>query len=388
MKHRLQNIIKTIYFIQKSKSSEITEALIPYLRRLTRLMALPYCFLYQIDWHECNKAKIFVFKDLLYIFFVLKYYPDNYGRCRLWEKKKTEWKYYYGSIYDPYQRKALGKLIQRKEYEIIFENKYICYELCKAASIPLPVSYGIIEPFKDYHKKIKLIFDGRFGKSIIIKPLDGSGGEGIAVINSCNEHIIVNMNNKEIPLREFRVKKTSLVQEYIEQLPEIANFSSSTNTIRIVTLLTKKEDVIIIGAIMRFGVKNSYIDNTSKGGISVGINTNNGRLMKRAYSLKGKIYEKHPDSKIPFKGFRVPFWKDSVSLAYSIQKYFFYYKLICCDFALSSEGPILIEINAKHDNVGLEQKCGPILLNHRILTEFGNYGLLINEKTKKLRECV
>ena len=54
-----------------------------------------------VNWDECDRNKILVCYDHLYIFFALKYFPDNYTSCRLWEKPRSEWKYYYGRGYDP-----------------------------------------------------------------------------------------------------------------------------------------------------------------------------------------------------------------------------------------------------------------------------------------------
>jgi len=377
-------MIKRMYLLHKTIHNKVMSDINPYLRRLVRLLALPYCYLFLIDWHECTRSKLSVLKDLLYIFFVLKYYPDNYGRCRLWEKDRSQWKYYYGSIYDPYQRKALSRMIQRKEYVIVFEDKYICNELCKAASIPLPISYGIVEPNTDYESKLTSILRAVSPRSIIIKPLLGSGGDGIAIVRDMSGHIVVNIDNEEVSLRNFKLNEPSFVQEYIDQVPEVSQFSSSTNTVRIVTLLTSNGDVIILGSMMRFGVNNSLIDNTSRGGIAVGINSSNGTLMNEAYNIRGNIFEKHPDSGLPFHGFRLPYWKETVQLAERIQRYFFFYKMLCCDFGLSPHGPLVIELNARHDNVGLEQKVGPLLLNPRTLYEFRTYGLLVNQPTNNI----
>ena len=92
----------------------------PLIRRVIRFLALPYCFFKMIDWKECQISKYQVLRDLLYIFFRLKYFPDNYSLCRLWEKERTQWAYYYGSIYDAYQRSQLRCSVGKKKYEELF----------------------------------------------------------------------------------------------------------------------------------------------------------------------------------------------------------------------------------------------------------------------------
>ena len=118
----------------------------PYIRRIIRFCLLPYCYFKLVPWHECTRSRINVLKDLLYIFFVLKYYPDNYGPCRLWEKDKSEWSFYYGSSYDPYQRQKLRKFVQRYDYRILYEDKELWQQFAKGLHIALPPYFGVIDP--------------------------------------------------------------------------------------------------------------------------------------------------------------------------------------------------------------------------------------------------
>jgi len=145
MRYR-NNRIEDIYIIIKNRILLSFKKLIPYMRRIERFIALPYCYLKLVNWSECGATRLQVVKDLLYIFFVLKYFPDNYSLCRLWEKDRKTWTQYYGSIYEPYQRSRLRKEVQKEEYRVIFEDKNICYQLCKVAGLPLPMQYSFIEP--------------------------------------------------------------------------------------------------------------------------------------------------------------------------------------------------------------------------------------------------
>jgi len=358
---------------------------IPYLRRLLRFLALPYCYFKLINWEECSVSRLQVIKDLLYIFFILKYYPDNYSLCRLWEKDRSEWAFYYGSIYDPYQRGRLRKQVQRKEYEIIFQNKDICYKLCQAANLPVPMQYGLVEPLGDYKKFIQSIFDNNNTKKIIIKPIAGKGGKGIFLAHKEDhsdtekQEIFIQNGSEKIPLDDFALAQTAVTQEFVIQPPSLSVISPSVNTVRLVTLYTIDNKVLIIGAMMRFGIDDAYIDNTSSGGVAVGINLKSGILMDTGYDTKSRKYSAHPTSNYIFKDHKIPYWDDVLSLVQKIQKEFSFYRLLGSDIAITAEGPVIIEINGAHDNVGLEQKCGPILLDPRVRYEFKRYNLLINK---------
>lgn len=354
----------------------------PYYRRYIRFLALPYCYFKFVNWDECPVSRYQVIKDYLYIFFALKYFPDNYSLCRLWEKDRFEWRYYYGSMYDPYQRGRLRKEVQKKEYEILFQDKYVCYQLCRAANLPLPRQYACINPEEDYKSKIRFILNSNSDKNIIIKPVMGKGGKDIVLAFKEDDKFIIRLKNNKIFLNNYIIRSRSVVQEFIIQHNKLSRISQSINTIRIVTLLTKSNDVIIIGALMRFGVKDAFIDNTSIGGVAVGINLEKGILNKIAYDFKSRKYYSHPTSGLVFENFQIPYWTAVVDLAKKTQLAFPYYKLLGHDIAITLDGPIIIEVNETYDNVGIEQSYGPILSNKEVIKEFNEYGLLINKRSK------
>ena len=372
-------VIESLYNKLVSLTKHSGEYLTPYLRRVIRFLALPYCYLYLVNWKECEASRLQVAKDLLYIFFKLKYFPDNYSLCRLWELERKYWKNYYGSIYDPYQRAKLRKEIQPKDLIVLFENKYICYKLCSAENFPLPMQFGYITP-KD---NIKDIFRNIFKKNpdikLIIKPLYGNGGDGIMLSYMKNSDIFIKSKNIVCPIEKYSIAGSYVIQEYITQNQDLNKISKSTNTCRIVTLLTKENEVKVLGGYMRFGLEDSFIDNMCQGGVGVGINIEKGVLKKIAYDLDSRRHFIHRTSKLPFEGFEIPFWNNTLMLVKKIQRAFSYFKLLGHDIAITENGPVIIEINAEPDFVALEQTYGPILADEDILKEFKKYNLLINK---------
>lgn len=359
----------------------LKEASIPYFRRFIRFLALPYCYFRLVDWRECDVGYMQVAKDLSYIFFKLKYFPDNYSVCRLWEKNRDQWKYYYGSIYEPYQRARLRKEVQKAQYKILFEDKYICYQLCRSANIPTPEVYDCIEP--EFNEKYKEIISNRLSsnqsKKLIIKPTLGSGGRNIYIVEKHQNTIIVNGLRGSIDLENFKLCQESILQECVCQHPRLDAISTSINTLRIVTLLDRQKNIIIVGAIMRFGREGSFVDNTSQGGVAAGIDLDSGSLKKFAFDSGGKKYLLHPDSDFIFHNFKIPVWSEAVELAKLTQRHFTCYKMLGLDIALTLGGPTLLEINEAHDNVGLERSYGPILASADTLAAFKEYNLLIND---------
>lgn len=375
-----------VYELLKKKSIYFKDfVIVPYLRRIIRFMALPYCYLYLINWKECRAGKLRVAYDLLYIFFILKYFPDNYSLCRLWEKKRSDWVYYYGSNYDPYQRRQLRKHVQPKAYEIVFEDKYICYQLCQAAGLRVPVQILWSDKSEKLVSDVKSYLETHPGKQLLIKPVGGSGGYGIMLAWQENGAVWIRERDKKLDITNFLFHGPFVVQEFLTQHPRMAKVaSSSVNTIRIVTLISNDDDIVFLGAEARFGVNNDFIDNISQGGIAVGVNLGSGRLMGFGYDFYSRMYDKHPTSGFRFESIEVPMWDELLDMARRAHCHFGYVKLLGQDIAIGLKEPVLIELNTIYDNVGIEQSFGPILKNPRVLEEYGKYDLLINTKQKKL----
>lgn len=357
----------------------------PVIRSILRFLALPYVFLKLVNWDECSVSKYKVVKDLLYIFFRLRYFPDNYSPCRLWEKQRALWHYYYGSSYHPYQRDRLRKEVQRYEYVSLFDDKEVCELLCKGMSVKLPDYYGVVGPEMDYKSEIIHALNANPGKKVIIKPVKGQAGRGISLAYKHEQGVKVKMGNTETDIAQFKLYGRSILQEVVRQDELVARFSSSSvNTVRVVTLLNKENRPILISASMRFGVGEAYVDNWSAGGIAVGVDRKSGTLRDIAYDKKGNQYLKHPVSNKRFEGFQVPRWTEVEAMALHVQNKCPFYKMLGLDIAITPDGPVLIEMNPDPDLIFQEQTAGPLLKDRQILLEFEKYDLLINKYQKNL----
>jgi len=354
-----------IYNGMISAAGNARERIYPYIRRLVRFIALPYVYLRMIDWSLCPIPKLRVMYDLVYIFFKYKYYPDNYFMCKLWEKDREDWPRYYGSIYDPYQRYKMQRSVLDNCNKVLFENK-------------------LIRPDDDFRSQIRHILDFE-NSTIILKPFDGQGGKGIVVAYKEGDNYLVKSNKNHIcDLDEFVLNRPVVVQEFVDQHPYMKQFSTSVNTVRVVTMLTENNDVILIGSFVRFGLNNSNVDNLSSGGIAAGVNVATGEMYESAISFNGREYLAHPSTGKEFKGCSIPHWDTVVELSQRVQRYFFYHKMLGIDICMTEEGPLIIELNAEPDMIALEMTYGPILSRREVWTQFNKYDLLINNAAKCL----
>jgi len=347
---------------------------------------LPKYYLEMITFEDCNKSRLAIAIDLLELFFSFKTFPDHYGQCRLWEIEKAEWKFYYGSNYHAYQRSKLQRKVQPTKYVTLFDDKLVCELLCRGIGVNVPHTYGIISPDEDYQEKIESWFHNSPRDALIIKPLRGCGGRDIFLAKKTNKVITIQSKVNSIPLQDYELMEEAIVQEVLEQDTRMSRFApSSVNTIRIVTMYTKKNLIIVLGAMLRCGIGASYVDNTSAGGIGVGINHHTGQLNKYAFDKKGHRYAEHPTSKMVFKDCVIPEWNRIIDVAVKIQQQFPFYRILGMDIALNKNGePVIIEVNDCPDLLGVEQKCGPLFKVEQNLLAFGEYDLFVNRHQRKL----
>lgn len=360
---------------------------IVFTRLILRLLMIPFLYIKLITNKVSKKNCFQILYDLIYLFFKMKTFPDNYGPCRLWELNRKDWALYYGSSYHPFQRARLRKLVQRYPYQILFNDKVVCTQLFQDPKIKMPKTVGMISTEDNFAAKLTRLFIDNNAAKFIIKPVLGSGGMGIVIAlkNERNEIVIKNQQ-EQISIERYVLKQNVIVQEIVEQHPQIAAVSqSSLNTIRVVTLLTKSEMVLIVSAAMRFSSNESFVDNWSAGGIAVGVNVYNGTLKKYAFDKNGLRFTKHPVSDILFEDFQIPQWEAVLNLAVKIQKASPFYRLIGMDIAIDNfDNPLLIEVNANPDLIFQEQTSGPLFQDVKVLKAFDEYNLLVCKEHKKL----
>jgi hypothetical protein len=383
-------IMPIIRFYRSAKKALFPRTRMGY-ERFKQFLLLPGLFHKVRSIKDFRRSRWGLATDFLAWFFSYKTLPVHYGLSRLWEVERSEWKYYYGSNYQIPQLAQLKKSVQPPEYRIIFNDKYVCALLCRAMGIRIPTTHGILDPAQDYRSRIADWLGSSSAGRLIIKPLFGEMGRDIVMAETSEQGIVVRSPNGHAPLSDFVLKEKALAQDVVSQDPRLAAFSpNSVNTLRIVTMSTHRDGILIVNASFRSGVAKAFVDNWSAGGVSVGVDCDRGILKKYAYDKQSNRYARHPTSGIVFEGHPVPAWNLICAAAVRIQQSFSFYRLIGLDLALDADGaPVLIEANGAPDLAGLEQKVGPLLKRESVLRAFGDDGLLFNRhQIKAYKELV
>lgn len=138
-----------------------------------------------------------------------------------------------------------------------------------------------------------------------VKPCRTGGGEGVK-----------KYNHQDIPSYNLFFDELSkgeyVVEGCIHQDEVMASIhAQSVNTVRAITFFDGKE-VIVIGAVMRCGSGDSYIDNLSAGGYSSIVDLETGRVISCASSKWELNVVRHPDTGVIFPGFQIPNWNKAI----------------------------------------------------------------------------
>ncbi len=178
------------------------------------------------------------------------------------------------------------------------------------------------------------------GRTVVIKQAWGSfGGHSVVFMEGCKADSLAKTFSE--------IKEDIIIQEPIVQHDDLARINpTSVNTVRVLSLLTKKE-VRILSCFLRCGRKGSRVDNTSSGGFACGIDPN-GFLKKYAYTRNDytNAVTAHPDSDVSFEGIQIPSWDKLIALVKKAHPQIPHFRMVSWDITIDRDGdPVLVEAN-------------------------------------------
>ena len=249
-----------------------------------------------------------------------------------------------------------SKSLHNPELTPIFKDKLLFCQLFEKSEIRTPklLSHNFKNEFYIGEELTKVtneeelldFLSNRFSEanvdSIFFRPHSDYGGHGCFKLTQKGL-------KKELPCVSEQLLKGNFVHtEIIKQHSEINKIhSASVNTMRMITLVTSSNKIKVIFAAMRFGVGKSVVDNSSSGGFYVGVNVEDGTIMKNGYYLieyGGKKVYKHPDSGFKLEGFKIPFFKEACDLIIKGVG-LLPDRFIGWDVAITPDGPTIVEAN-------------------------------------------
>jgi hypothetical protein len=175
--------------------------------------------------------------------------------------------------------------------------------------------------------------------SYLIKPLDGSMGTGIQLIQGKSL-------DEMKALLQAEYKSGFIAEELIRQNEKMAVLHpSSVNTIRITTFRID-DKIHIIQPFVRMGRGEDIVDNAAQGGIFATIDIATGIITTTSDEF-GNKYVVHPETGVPILGFVIPEWQNALALAKELSGVLPECRFIGWDFAYTDDGWVMVEGNSK-----------------------------------------
>lgn len=174
----------------------------------------------------------------------------------------------------------------------------------------------------------------------VAKPTGGMCGKGIEKINVA-EH-----GGAEAVYRMLLEKQVSFeLEELIIQHPAVsAIYPEAINTLRTVTI--HKDGVVhVICTYFRIGNNGKHVDNFNSGGMVAPVDEKTGVVKDRAIDKTKQLYEIHPYTGSPIKGFVFPDWDAVMALVTAAAKEIPQVGYVGWDVAFTPNGPCLVEGN-------------------------------------------
>jgi len=310
-----------------------------------------------------NKTRIF-FEQLWYILKtgeINKYY-HRFGFDR---KSKSDFKNYVPWLVFTNARNRRNQLPPNPTYDpynyiCMLRDKFVFEAFCKRVGIKTPSNIGMIND-GNFHvideprtiplnNIVQLEIDAFLKRNVSY-----GGGMSNNVMPLRIENGIIYLNNRLVELDDFKEFIGSdcwVLQERITNQHEaLSKFHpSSINTLRIVTVKVGST-IEVISSNLRIGKNGRHADNVSSGGVSIPVA--NGKLEEWGFIRSGlgvKI-DKHPNTKVVFENYEIPFWDKIIDTVKNAHSLFYGIHSIGWDVCLTDNGIKLIEGNDNWDTI-------------------------------------
>ena len=180
--------------------------------------------------------------------------------------------------------------------------------------------------------------------SLIVKPMDGVEGEGV------KKYCLSDASTDSLKMLYQQLSiEDVIVEEFINQHPDMVFGNTSVNTIRTMTLLGKDGKGHVVKAILRAGVGNTVVDNYCQGGSIYEVDVSTGIVCSYGKTKSGSLHIYHPQTNIVMLGYKIPHWDKVISISERAAEHIPEIRIIGWDVAITQDGVQLIEGNHNPD---------------------------------------
>lgn len=297
--------------------------------------------------------------------------------------------------------RAVRPALNARTSHALTENKWVFYRLASGYGLPVPRTLGLYdpdfgttwtgEPLRTRAQLADLLNEWR-PAGLVFKPAGGQSGRELVVLDDVDHATGAALSRGGGPTtleavigRLERANERGypgwIVQEVVAQHPQwevIAPWTS--NSVRIVTLLTVGGDVQVLDCVARFGRRGGAADNWRRGGVAVQVDLRTGTLGEGLVRTEGGAAERvsrHPDSGVAFNDQHVPDLEPALELCRRGARLFPGVRSLGWDVLPTPDGPVLLEANSDWGLAIVQAHTGGLLGRQPLREELARQGIAL-----------
>ncbi|MGH8850566.1 MAG: sugar-transfer associated ATP-grasp domain-containing protein [Casimicrobiaceae bacterium] len=254
------------------------------------------------------------------------------------------------------------------------ESKDEFYAICRRKGLPIPDTYAWTRDGRRYDADGDLIegdrawrdyLTSRLPHDFIVKDKDGAYGSGFVAFDRrgnsfhrTDRAVAYDIGGLALVLSPAAGDADIVIQRRVFDDARLAALSGrrGLQTLRVNTLLEADGRVSILFYMIKILAGATISDNFSMGttGNLIAYGDRDDGVLRGAVNIHEcgsgmRRVATHPDAGIAFDGFRLPHWAEAIELAKTGQRCFAELPTLGWDIALTADGPLLIEANARWD---------------------------------------
>jgi hypothetical protein len=316
-----------------------------------------------------RRHRLGVFCRMIACRLLFQHRPFFYGLYNLDDRRMADWAEYLTKE----EMDRLEKQLNPAQYTDLVTNKLLFYERCLMHRIPTPPVLGVLPvkalkipagiPAIKTEEQLRELLLEQNNTRLLLKTVDGSYGAGLLSILVQNGQIF---DHHGTPLTVHDVfkychdyQRNFLIQPHLTPHPDVTSLMPglALGTFRLVTLLQRQSQTVTIPyAFVRVPLRVNIIDNFvhgETGNMVCQIDVEHGTLMegwgKPQVEPGMHRIERHPDTQVVFRGFRVPYWQEILSLVRRATTIFPEFLTLGWDIAITDQGLSILEANWHYD---------------------------------------
>lgn len=240
----------------------------------------------------------------------------------------------------------------RRNYPLV-DDKIVCKELLEAAGVPTAPTIAICSGLFAVDGLIESLRDR---SDFVVKPANGSGGEGIVVLAGATEGGWLTTGGRLVETEALRqhlancvfgafsktLEDRALVEERLRPHPVFGHLTDTgVSDVRLITLAGAPLMAMVRIPTLRSGGR----ANLHQGGVGVAVDVRTGRTHHALARRRPVVH--HPDTGVPLIGIDIPGWNQVVAVARAAAAAVPLGYLGVDIIVDRDRGPLVIELNAR-----------------------------------------